>query len=168
MTFLDFLKYLISQTPRVLLGIFIFCIVAIGMPDTLLEKMGLLSIRDENLVWLWIALFLSLSMLLSNLIFEYSPSLKDFYLKWDAKRRRIEVFKNLTNDEIKILRDYIDNDILTKSFSMFSGKHKRLENYGVLYMSSEISVPGRATFDFNIAQWAKDYLKKYPEILKNT
>ena len=168
MTILEFLKYLISQTPRVLVGIFIFCLVAIGIPNTLLEKMGLLSIRDENLVWLWIALFLSLSMLLSNLIFEYSSSLKDLYLKWNTKRRRLGVFKNLTNEERNILKDYIDNDILTKSFSMFSGKHKRLENYGVLYASSEISVPGRGTFDFNIAQWAKDYLKKHPEFLKNT
>jgi hypothetical protein len=165
MGFIEFLNNIVSQTPRVLMGILIFCLIAIEMPVSTLKEMGLLSIRDEYLIWLWVLLFLSLSMLISHSIFKYSSTIKDLYLGWITKRRRMGVFRILTNEEKNILKDYVDNDVLTKSFSMFSGKHKRLENYGVIYASSEISVPGRGTFDFNISQWAKDYLRKHPELL---
>ena len=166
MGFIEFLNNIISQTPRVLMGILIFCLISIGMPIPILKKMGLLSIRDGYLAWIWVVLFLSLSMLISHFIFKYSSSIKNLYIGWITKRRRMGVFKTLTNHEKTILKEYVANDILTKSFSMFSGKHKRLENYGVIYVSSEISVPGQGTFDFNISQWAKDHLKKHPELLK--
>ena len=86
------------------------------------------------------------------------------------KERKLEEIKKrlhgLSSEEKTILRSYIDNDTKTQHFSIFDGVHSGLLAAKILYQSSMVSYPGRETFDYNITNWAWDYLKKHPELLK--
>jgi len=91
--------------------------------------------------------------------------IKEERRKKEEKEKRLH---SLSSEEKAILKDYLDNDTKTRPFSFFSGTHKGLVASGVLYTSSDISMPGRDTFDYNINPWAWDYLRKHPELIDIT
>ena len=163
---MDLVKYILSQTPRVLMGIFLFCLLSVLIPITFLEKVGLLEIRNDYLALLWVLLFLSLSLLISHGLFNLFPLIKNAIVKKINRRKIINYLHNLRPEEKDILKSYIENDTLTKSFSMFSGTHRGLYNHGILYRASDISMPLNNTFDFNLSWWVSKYLKKNLNILE--
>ena len=56
---IEYVKLFISLTSKVIMGITLFCVVAIIIPVVFLDKINLLEIRNDNLHWIWVALIAS-------------------------------------------------------------------------------------------------------------
>jgi len=113
---MEFLKYILSQTPGVLMGILLFCIFAILFPTAMLNKIGLLELRDEYNSLLWVALFLSLSLLISHGLFILFPNIKLFTKQISNDRKRKKRLHDLSLDEKKILAGYIKKILVLGHF----------------------------------------------------
>jgi len=170
MSFFDYLKWIVGQSPRILMGVVIFCIIVINLPafnpGRILFNVPFLEMYGKSIPYVWLFLFLSLSLLISHGIFVLFPKIKSLTKRLSIERKRKQRLHNLSSDEKEILRDYREKDTRTRPFSMFSGLSKDLEIASVLYKSTIINDPGRRTYDYNISSWAWDYLKKHPELLE--
>jgi len=76
------------------------------------------------------------------------------------------LLSNLSKDEKKILKEYIDKDTKTNYYSKFDGVVGGLEKSKILYISSELGQGPNAMFPFNIQPWAWEMLKKNPKYLE--
>jgi hypothetical protein len=148
------------------MGISIFCILAILIPSEILNKIGLLELQNEYNTLIWMALFLSLSLLFSHFLFQSFPSFlslikkqKDSYL---AKQR----LKNLTKDEKTILSKYFEENTRVQEISIYHGIKADLVNFGIIYQSSNAVQPAHHTLEYSISTWAYKYLKEHPELIK--
>ena len=148
------------------MGILIFCILALLIPAEILNKIGLLELRNEYDVLIWIALFLSLSLLFSHFLFQSFPffsglikNQKDNYIK----RQRL---KYLSKDEKIMLNKYFKENTRVQEISIYDGIKADLINFGIIYQSSNTIQPAHHTFEYSINAWAYKYLKKNPDLLK--
>ena len=148
------------------MGILIFCILAILIPAEILNKIALLELRNEYNTLIWIAIFLSLSLLFSHFLFQSFPffsglikNQKDNYLG----RQRL---KNLTKDEKTILNKYFEENKRVQEISIYHGIKAGLINFGIIYQSSNAIQPAHHTLEYSISSWAYKYLKKHPELLE--
>lgn len=78
---------------------------------------------------------------------------------------RIKRLKNLTTEEKKILMQYINNDTRTQVFKLGNGNIRELEKYEIVSRASDLALRFDL-FSFNIEDWAWDYLKKHPKLLR--
>jgi cytoskeletal protein RodZ len=76
------------------------------------------------------------------------------------------ILKNLSKDEKELLREFMDNDTKTRSFSLRNGVAMGLKSYNVLYISSNITRGLKLMVPFNIQPWAWEMLKENPKYLK--
>ena len=76
------------------------------------------------------------------------------------------ILENLSKDEKELLREFMDNDTKTRSFSLRDGVAMGLKSYNVLYISSNYTRGLKLMFPFNIQPWAWEMLKKNPKYLK--
>ncbi len=160
----EYLKFLISQTPKVLLGISIFCAVAILMPDQLLHRIGFLPYTGSIRQYLLIALLLSSSLLLSHFIFSLFPVLKGRFNGKVIIHRGKKRLKQLTQAEKEILRGYIQNDTMTQTFDCTNGAVLALEYEHIIYRASALSQEF-TDFPYNIQPWARKYLRRNQNLI---
>jgi len=78
-----------------------------------------------------------------------------------SKRR----LKDLTKEEKKLLRDYIFKDTRTQYLRDEDGVVKGLEYEKIIYPATNVGSILEG-FAYNIQQWAWEYLKRHPELLK--
>jgi hypothetical protein len=164
---LEYLKLLVSQTPKVLLGLVLFCSVALVAPDRLLRGMGFLPFTGSVRQWLEVVLLLSGCLLLSHLAFSLSSFLKGRLNGWVIVHRGKKRLRDLTRTEKEILKDYLEQDSMTQAFDCRNGSVIALENEHILYRASEISLED-LNFPFNLQPWARQYLRQHPELLSLT
>jgi len=160
----EYLKLLISQTPKVLLGITIFCAVAILTPDQLLHRIGFLPYTGSMRQYLFIVLLLSSSLLLSHFIFSLFPIIKGRFNGKVIIHRGKKRLKQLTQAEKEILRAYIQNDTMTQTFDCTDGTVLALEYEHIIYRASVLS-QGFTDFSYNIQPWVRKYLIKNQDII---
>lgn len=160
----EYLKLLISQTPKVLLGIALFCSVAIVTPDYLLQKIGFLPYTGTTRQWLYIFLLLSISLLFSHIVFCLSSIFKGRLNGWIVVRRGKKRLSDLTGPEKKILKGYILGDTMTQTFDCTDGAVLALEYEHIIYRASVLSQEF-TNFPYNIQPWARQHLKRNPGLL---
>lgn len=161
---LEYLKLLISQTPKVLLGIALFCTVAIVTPDALLRDIGFLPYTGSARQWLYIVLLFCVSLLISHLLFGLSSVFKGRLNGWIIVHRGKKRLKNLTKAEKEILRDYIKGDTMTQAFECTDGAVLALEYEHIIYRASVLSQEF-TDFPFNIQPWARQHLQRNPGLI---
>lgn len=160
----EYFKILISQTPKVLLGIALFCIIAISLPDRLLYEIGFFPYTGSIRQWLYIILLLSLSLLFSHFLFWLSSVVKGKFNYCIFIHRGKKRLKNLTKAEKEILRAYIQKDTMSQTFDCTDGVVLALEYASIIYQASTLS-KAFTNFSYNIQPWALKYLKKNPALL---
>ena len=148
------------------MGILIFCILVILIPVEFLKKTGLLELRNEYNTLIWVALFLSSSLLFSHFLFQTFPSFLNLAKKKKSNFLAKQRLKSLTEDEKIILRKYFKDDIRVQEISIYHGIKTDLANFGIIYQSSSAVQPAHHTFEYSISAWAHSYLKKHPGLLK--
>ncbi len=163
---IEYIKLFVSQTPKILMGIALFCLFAIIAPNDLLQYLALLSVRDSVRQWLWIILLLSSCLLFSHAFFGLFPFFKGRLNGWVIVHRGKQKLKDLTTDEKEILRGYIEGNTMTQTFDCTNGAVLALESEHIIYRASEISMQF-TDFPFNIQQWARRYLKRNLDLLSS-
>ena len=160
----EYLKLVISQTPKILLGIALFCFGGIIAPDSLLLKLGVLNIRESSKQWLPIVFWLSLALLISHAFFGLFPFFKGRLNGWIIVHRGKKRLNDLTREEKEILRGYVEGNTMTQTFDCTDGAVLALENEHIIYRASELS-QGFTDFPFNIQPWARQHLNKNARLL---
>jgi predicted transcriptional regulator len=92
------------------------------------------------------------------------------FAKWTRKRKyknRLKYLYQLTSEEKKLLKSFIDGNTKTRQLSIMSGVVKGLEYAGVIYRSTEMGCASGAAFDYNMQPWAWHYLNDNREILND-
>ena len=162
---IEYVKLFISRTSKAIMGIALFCIVAIVAPASFLNNINLMSIRNNNIHWLWLALSASICLLASRALFGFFPVFKGRLNGWVIVYRGRKRLKALSKEEKKILLYYFDNDSRSQTLSLMNGHVTGLVDETILYRATEITEEADI-YDFNILPWALKYLKEHPELLK--
>ena len=161
---IEYLKLIIAQTPKILLGIALFCFGGIITPDSLLSKVDLLNIREYSKQWLAILFGLSAALLISHTFFGLFPFIKGRFNGWLIVHRGKIRLNDLTHEEKKILSGYIEGNTMTQTYDCTDGSVLALENGYIIYRASELS-KGLTNFPYNIQPWARQHLNKNPQLL---
>ena len=159
---IEYFKLIIAQTPKILLGLALFCLGGIIAPDSLLSKVGILNIREYSKQWLAILFGLSVALLLSHTFFGLFPFIKGRINGWFIVHRGKIRLKNLTHEEKEMLSTYIEGDTMAQTFDCTDGAVLALENEHIIYRASELS-KGFTDFPYNIQPWARQHLIKNPQ-----
>jgi hypothetical protein len=155
----------IKLPPRIIGAITVICVITLFTPGNILNKLGILEIRNKYFTWLGIIFIVSSSLLVTH-------GLSSFY-SWLKKKLQLRVSQhirkkrlyNLTPNEQKILRGYIEKNTHTQTLSIISGIVSGLEAAKIIYRATELSYSGGVKFDYNIQPWAWQYLNTYPELI---
>jgi len=164
---IEYFKLFISLRSKAIMGIALFSFFAIMAPAVFLDSMGLLSFRNDNIHWFWIALSLSVCFLASRALFGLFPIFKNRLNGWIVIYRGKKRLTILSKKEKEILSYYFDNNSRSQTLSLMSGHVTGLIHEKIIYRATEITEEVDI-YDFNIQPWARKYLKKHPEILETT
>ena len=129
-----------------------------------LAALGLTELRSKYLPWIGGVFLLSTALFLSHVVTAFFSWLREKINLYFVVRYGRKKLHNLTNDERRILRDYIGRGTKTQNLSVEDGVVSELESENIIYQSSNI---GRLVsgFAYNIQPWAWEYLNKNPELL---
>ena len=155
MTVLELFKFLFTQTPKVLMGIVLSCIVFLLIGANLSDTIVWGGRVKEYFFVGWVALIISSCLLLSYELFEIVPKI--------AKRRRlINILPLLSKKQKETLRSYIDKNTTTQRLHL-DGESEFLVDVGFLYHAVEITNKEMGThrFDYNIEPDVLAFLKKH-------
>ena len=134
------------------------------LPDAVIAKTGLLTIRNENLAWVGLGFFASTALFLASALEALarlaSGSLSDIF----ARRRMTKSLSNLARDEKEFLRIYIDEDQSSLSVPLSHGVASRLAGMRVLVRTSQLSNYS-GDFPYALQPWAREVLLKNPQFL---
>ena len=149
MSFFELFKFIVTQTPGILFGIIIFCIVSIYKHYDL---------KTNPIV---LILILSLSLLIGLGIYEILKLIMRKLHDRFKFKKHTKYINNLTSKEKDILRYYIENNSL-EQILFPSGEITSLIRNNILYYNrNEI---GNKKY-YNIEKWAYDYLKKHQDLI---
>jgi hypothetical protein len=143
---------------------YLFAVLAAGsfllfVPATFLDHMGLAQFRQRFLPYVGVITLLS-----ASLLFTHGAA---FVVDWLKSKRNLnlrnKLLRSLTSAEMEALRPYIVDDANTQEFEIGSGIAGGLEAKRILYRSSSLSFGFHSPY--NIQPWAREYLKRHPELL---
>ena len=155
----------IKLPPRIIGAIAILCVIALFTPGNILNKLGILEIRNKYFTWLGIIFIVSSSLLATDSLMScYSWLKKKLQLRASHHIRKKRLH-NLTPNEQEILRGYIEKNTRTQTLSITSGIVSGLEAAKIIYCATGLSYAGGVEFDYNIQPWAWQYLNQYPELI---
>ena len=80
------------------------------------------------------------------------------------RERRIQLLKNLSGAERRILKSYLDGDTKSQRFHIASGNAAGLATKGILFCPSNIMFMQEVSY--NITEWVWEYLKEHPKLLE--
>ena len=156
---LDFLK----EAGKYLVPIAIVCALLLYLPATALDHFGLADWSKEYKPYFGITLLFCLSVIVWNAL---SLIWGWMWKKYRASQRVASARKrlhSLTEMEKGVLRGYIHDKTRTQHFELADGVIGELEDIGVLNKGTNIA--HGISMDFNISDWAWDYLNEHPEAL---
>jgi len=148
---------------RVLLGA-----VAIGAGSMLIlsffpPSFGLGELFLKSRPYMIMAVVIACALLLA-IIIEERRNARAAYLKNNARMlERNQRLHKLTQDEKPILKEYIDQRVRSREFSLMNGTVAALVRNGILYRSAEDGLVH--SWAFSIEQWAFEYLDQNRALL---
>lgn len=171
---IDFLKIDFLKQPQFVFVLSVTTGLIIFLPDSVVQKMGLLQNRSTFLP------YLSIIFLVSTVLFITQSSVKGF--AWFRVRRkresdfrnRLKNLETLTKEERDILRSFIERQTMTQRLDIDSGVVNGLMLKGILYRATNRATSGFADSnnhgrvfgcDHNVQAWAWEYLNKHPQLL---
>ncbi|MCW5879049.1 MAG: superinfection exclusion B family protein [Anaerolineales bacterium] len=150
-----------SITIRIVLAS--FTTILLFTPHELIERVGLLDFRNENIELLGIVFLLSSIWLTIDISSRFIVMPIKSH---KALKRRQQYLHGLTPEEATILASYIRGNTRTLYLNMSSGVVNGLVHQKVIYSASSTgTMPTH--WAYNIQPWAWDYLQKHPEILQD-
>ncbi len=152
------------KSPRQFGVVFVASVGLLLLPPSWIHRFGLDELQRYR-GWVTVAAFVSGAALLVTLVAKLWSFLTSTREKRRAVKEREKYLRSLSPGERFIMAEYISGKTETQYLEVDDGTVGALEAKGVIYRGSDV---GRyTTFAFNIEPWAKEYLAKYPETLKD-
>lgn len=155
----------IKLPQRVLWALLIIAGLVLWGPTWFISGLGLAQFIDAYRMYLGVVFLLFLAATLPSPIHWLASKglgkIKEQRYKKAMKAR----LHDLSSDEKEALRFYIKNNTRTQTLDCAAGVASALESAKIIYRASNVS-QGHTNFAYNIQQWALDYLRKNPLILR--
>ncbi len=149
---------------KIALPIFITTVLILFLPDGIAATIGIDELRHTYKLWIGLFLLFSFAALVGNLAWTIGSFVKQPIGEWFFVYVNKGVFKNLLEDEKKVLRMFINDGQTTVPASINDGTINLLEHKRIIARSSTISI--RFTvFPFIMNPWARSYLSRHPHLL---
>ena len=140
--------------------------LALFVPDDLLHRLGLLSLRQQYQPYLGAAFLLSSCILVCRGAVAAFGWIQQHAGEYQRLRRARAGLHRLSTEEQDLLRGYLEGQTKTLAFPLSSGVAAGLRHTGVIYRSADLGRGGGFSFDHNIQPWAWKYLHKHPELVR--
>lgn len=130
-------------------------------PTSINKGLGLDLFLNDYRKFVGVFFLLTVFLLFAHII----GFLKERYEKHKNNKKLRKRLFDLTDEEKKVLSQYLDDNTRTEYFNFTDGVILGLVDEYILYrVSNSSDMP--PVFPFNIQPWAWDYLRKHPELLK--
>jgi hypothetical protein len=133
-------------------------------PEPFVSGLGLGEFIAEYRMYLGVVFLLLLAATLPTLIHWLG---KWCLAKWRSRKALISYQRkllDLTPEEKKVLRGYLDGNTKTQYLDVSDGVAASLTSAGIIYMATQVS-SAYTDFAYNIQPWAWDHLRKNPELV---
>jgi len=157
------LSWLIERTPKAAGALLVFCLSALVLSDAIVEKLRLNELRESNGPWLGVGALIGMAVLIVHALPVPWRWLRERIVRHLAMRRGKRRLRTLTPKEKEFLRQFFDEKTKTVRESVDDGVIAGLERVRVVFQATDFIL--NLHTDFNIAEWAWDYLQKNPELL---
>ncbi|MBQ4428103.1 MAG: superinfection exclusion B family protein [Oscillospiraceae bacterium] len=158
---------ILDISARVALALFVACLLLLCIPASILP-FDITGFREQYGIWLFIALAVSIGLLISYAVKWIIAMIKAFVDKrkmWHAYRY---VMSRLSNDEKKYIKNFYDKKQLAIMLDLTDPVVKRLETFKILSMSAGTSMAPRGMAPGFVQPWVFELLDKHPEYLEIT
>lgn len=172
---MDFSKILdFFKQPRLVFGVALSSGLVLFLPSPVLQKLGLVGLRDVFSAYIGIAFIVTAVYCLiyvSNLVLDWLIEKKK---EREVKYLRQEYLAKLTEEEQEILRYFVSYSTKTQRLDIHSGVVHGLVKKNIIFRASSKATTaymdnswyGPAyTCDHNLTTWAWDYLNEHRELL---
>lgn len=162
----DVSKYIdwIKLSPKYLIGVIIASIFLLFSPESILSTLGISALVTSIKPFLSVTLVISTAMLLGALLASVGSFMGGIVSIWLKTFQYKSRLKDLTKEEKKILKSYLDQDTRSHLFNMTNGVVQGLVHEKILYQST--SMMSGITISYNIQPWAWRYIRKNKKILE--
>ena len=147
--------------------IFSFALAAAAMliflPDSTMETLGILQLREQHRPWIGLLLVTSIAILVPPPLIATATWCKNGIKRRSRLRSLHKRLHRLSSGEKAVLRDYIEKDTKSQNLDITSGVVGGLVASGILFASSTIG--DLFAWAHNIQPWAWEYLQKHPNLI---
>jgi hypothetical protein len=160
-----------SLTPQTIAAIAVVAGIVALSPDPLLGQVGLLEFRTSYRSTVGAVFVISVGLSTAHGLFVVGNSVLlgiGKTLKHRKNRKRVH---ELTENEKRILRLYVDGGSRTQDFELNDGDVAGLVRANILYQATTAPYvetwlnPPVQKWAFNIHSWAWNYFKKHPDLI---
>ena len=155
----------LKLSPRILLGVAIATGVALFAPIAFLKQLGLENLVASGRGWIGAAFLISAALFLAYALTKPAEMIATQIGQWSALRKARKSLKQLSPQEKRVLKDYLDRKESIRTYQISDGVVQGLYRKQILYLPSSVSVHGQ-WFAYNIQTWAYEHLTKQPQLLE--
>lgn len=163
---LNFLK----SSPVIIISIFIASALILFLPNSFIEKLYLLNLKNEYGTYLGLAFILSGSILLVLSTVKAWKKILNKYENKKLHKARLKYLTELDSTKTEIIKEFIEDEKHTLRLPMNNGPIIELEFYGIISRAGEISpteiYKGEFVIQFYLQPWTikminrDEFLKK--------
>ena len=152
------------KSPRQIAVVFVACVGLLLLRAEWIHRLSLDELQRYR-GWVAVGAFVSGAALLVTLVAKLWGLLTATREKRKAIKEQEKYLCTLSPGEQYIMSKYFFGKTETLYLDLEDGTVGALQNKGIIYQGATV---GRwTTFAFNIQPWAKEYLSKHPDVLKD-
>jgi hypothetical protein len=149
------------KSPKRWAALLIVCAVLLLLPAPMMQKLGLVEIRERYLSWISLSGILSLAVL----AVEFADWLRERIKLLLKQKKQKAVLCALTPPEVQIIADYFTKETDAQYLSSTDGLAGGLSLKGLIYRSANITT-NPPMFAYNLQPWVRETIRKNPAILQ--
>ena len=144
----------------------VFSSALVFLPDSLLQKTGLIEIRNDNLVWIGLTLFVSASFFIAQLIEISAKGVSSVYRDRQQRKNFKAVIEEITPQEKQFLKEYIESGETSVSVELSHPIVSSLVARKIMVRTSSLSGYG-GSFPHTLQPWARNIIIENMRLLDN-
>jgi hypothetical protein len=159
-----FLSMMRKSEPVFLIGLAVAAGATLFLPENITKTLGIVQFRDEHREYIGALFMISSSLIAAQTAWALQNGARALYRRGRIRKERIKHLHNLTPGEKRYLIPFVRADQNTQYFPIDDGIAGGLSAKEVIYQASSVGHLLRG-IAYNIQPWAKEYLKKHPDLL---
>jgi hypothetical protein len=156
----------VGLTPVVAASVLLFSLAGLLLPRSLLLALHGLELQQRYSGWLGVGVLLGSSVLLAHAAVAIGRWASSKYRHQRELAKSRAYLHTLTKEEQATLRLFLGGPVRTRKLSVVSGVVGGLVRARILYEPTGYRNEADMTADFNVSNWAWDYLRRHPGLLE--